>query len=102
MVLKPGYKITLWGEILAGQNIQPKITFVNGHTGLYRNPQYGTLNDKLFSKYAEKMQNMISKTEKNKEELLNILDSILKKTLVNEVDLPVVKNKRIPYAKRIR
>ena len=90
---KPGYKITLWGEILAGQNIQPKITFVNGHTGLYRNPQYGTLNDKLFSKYAEKMQNMISKTEKNKEELLNILDSIFEKTLVNEVDLPVVKIK---------
>ena len=79
---KPGYKITLWGEILAGQNIQPKITFVNGHTGLYRNPQYGTLNDKLFSKYAEKMQNMISKTEKNKEELLNILDSIFEKPLL--------------------
>ena len=39
------------------------------------------------------MQNMISKTEKNKEELLNILDSIFEKTLVNEVDLPVVKIK---------
>ena len=91
---KPGYKITLKGSLtktFSGRDYQPSVTFTNGFSGMYRNPQKGTLQDKLFKKYAEKLRNMINKTKQNKESLLKILEQIFEKGYSGDSDVPVVR-----------
>ena len=91
---KPGYKITLWGareKQMNGKYFEPSVTFTNGFSGMYRNPQRGSLQDKLFLKYAEKLRNMINTTKKNKETLLRILEEIFEKTKDGPNAIPVVK-----------
>jgi len=91
---KPGYRITLWGERekqMNGKYFEPSVTFTNGFSGMYRNPQRGSLQDKLFLKYAEKLKNMINTTKKNKETLLGILEEIFEKTKDGPEAVPVVK-----------
>jgi hypothetical protein len=100
---KPGYRISLWGEKVKQNNgtyYEPTVTFVNGFSGMYRNPQRGSLQDKLFLKYAEKLKNMMNKTKQNKETLLGILEQLFEKSKDAGSSVPVVQiNRGINSAK---
>ena len=83
---KAGSRIQLWGRFEPNKE-RLEISFINQPYGMLKRGQKGSLKMKLFNDYAEKIRDMMSTAQKNKEQLVAILEQLFSKNKIDGYDV---------------